>query len=232
MKKTKLIISALITILTMVLVACGPSDEKLSEAETARNLLIQAKASAEEVYLNITDSSMKDQLDALAEEEAKIEAMDFSKLSDKKIDEILPTINELTEKYQNVKTTLDGTYQAETSQKEEAAKNVGVGSYIINSTGMNITEIVLHDITRDTYSENLLGDGVTLEAGYTLMGISLEVYADSTEWEFQIKDENNTSYTIPCEGLAGLSENGASLEFKYDKTAGSGSVEVGGYTTN
>ncbi|WP_026651383.1 hypothetical protein [Butyrivibrio proteoclasticus] len=232
MKKTKTIIASLIMFLTVVLVACGPSDEKLSEAETARNLLIQAKASAEEVYLDITDSSMKDQLDALAEEEAKIEAMDFTKLSDKKIDEILPTITELTEKYQSMKTTLDGTYQAETSQKEEAAKNVGLGSYIINSTGMNITEIILHDITRDTYSENILGDGVTLEAGYTLMGISLDVYSDSTEWEFQIKDENNTTYTLPCESLSGLADSGASLEFKYDKAEGTGSVVVGGYTTN
>ena len=198
MNKKGLLCILLTIFMALALVACGPSDEKLSQAE----------------------------------KEAQIEAIDFSKKSDKKLDEIIAEITTLTESYQNIQKSLDGTLSSETQTKEEAAKNVGIGSYIINSTDMNITEVVLHDITADTYSDNLLGDGVTLNAGYTLMGISLDIHTDSSEWEFIIKDENNTSYTIACDSLLGLDENGASFEFTYDKTTGTGNVIIGGYTTN
>ena len=102
MKNTRKTILIMITAMILLLVGCRPSDEKLAEAEEARNLLLQVKQTAEDTYLDISDTSLRSSLDELAGKEAEIEQIDFTTLSDKKIDEILPTITELTNSYQNL----------------------------------------------------------------------------------------------------------------------------------
>ncbi len=216
----------------LLLTGCRPSDEKLSEVETAMGLLLEAQGSAKEVYLDITDDSMQQTLDELDKKVAELEQIDFTKYSDKKIDEILPTITELTSQYQSLQSGFETVLDTETKEKEEAARITGLGAYLINNTGMNLIEVVLHDITQDTYSENLLGDGVTLESGYILMGVVLDVDNNSSEWEFVIKNDNNTSYTLSCDSLEGADKDGISITLKYDSNAQTGSVVIGGYSVD
>ena len=228
--KKRIIVGALTVLLTgTMLVACKPSEEKLNEAETTRQVHIGAKRSAEETYLDITDSSKKSDLDELAKREAEIESLDFTKMSDKKIDAVLPDITGLTEEYQSLKNTLDSTLSSEKNAKDEAAKHMDLGSYIINKTGLNIIEVKIHDVTADTYSDNLLGEGVVLEQGYTLMGAVLDVNVTSSEWEVIIKDENNTSHTLQCGDLKSANKEGIALVISLDSATGAGKAEIGDY---
>ena len=214
----------------IMLVACKPSEEKLNEAETARSLLVEAKNSAEETYLDITDSSYKDKLDELGQKEAEYEKVDFSRMSNKKIDAMLPEIAALTDEYQNLGRSLDEIYTSEKKESDEASKHMGVGSYIINKTDFGIIEVKLHDITQDTYSDNLIGDGVVLEPGFTLMGIVFDINKDSSEWEIIVKDHNNTTHNFECGDMKTAGEEGLALVLRYDSAAGKGSAEVGNYT--
>ena len=228
--KKRIIVGALTVLLTgTMLVACKPSEEKLNEAETTRQVLIEAKRSAEETYLDITDSSKKSELDELAKREAEIESLDFTKMSDKKIDAVLPDITGLTEEYQSLKNTLDSTLSSEKNAKDEAAKHMDLGSYIINKTGLNIIEVKIHDVTADTYSDNLLGEGVVLEQGYTLMGAVLDVNVTSSETLFRSKDENNTSHTLQCGDLKSANKEGIALVISLDSATGAGKAEIGDY---
>ena len=216
-------------LMAVLLVACGPSDEKLAEAEGARSLLAQAKQTAEDTYLDVSDTSQRSVLDSLSEKEAEIAQLDFTKMNDKKIDEILPTITELTESYQNIGKELSGVLTDETKIKEEKAKHSGLEVYFINKTEMNLSKIVLHDISANTYSDNFIGDGVTLQSGYTLMGASLDIYSDSSEWEFVITDDAGTEYTLSCESLKGEALSGASIVLIYDSKEAVGEATLGGY---
>ncbi len=229
MKKNKTITTILITAMAALLVACGPSDEKLAQANEARSLLVSAKEAAEQTYLDITDDSQRKTLDELAAKEAEIEALDFTKMNDKNIDEALPGIKELTDSYQNLGKELSDTLDADTKVRNEKAKHIGLDTYFINKTGMNLSSIVLHDITADTYSDNLVGDDVVLQAGYTLMGTSLDIYADSREWEFVITDDAGTEYNISCEDLKGKELTGVSIVLSYDSKEGTGEAITGGY---
>ena len=216
-------------LMAVLLVACGPSDEKLAEAEEARSLLAQAKQTAEDTYLDVSDTTQRSILDSLSDKEAEIEQLDFTKMNDKKIDEVLPTITELTESYQNIGKELSGVLTSETQIKEEKAKHKGLEVYFINKTGMNLSKIVLHDISANTYSDNFIGDGVTLQSGYTLMGVTLDIYSDSSEWEFVITDDAGTEYNLSCESLKGEDLKGASIVLTYDSTAATGEATLGGY---
>lgn len=231
MKKNKSVLLGVLAMM-LLLVGCKPSEEKLSEAENARNQLVQARAAAEETYLDIADTSLRPELDTLGVKVTEIEALDFTKMSDKKIDAVLPTIAELTDSYSTVQGKLDGTYQEEATANAEQAKKIQINSYIINQMGFDINSIVLHDITTDTYSGNLIGDGNILESGYTLMGIKLEVHTDSNAWEFIVKNTTDTSFTLPCESLKDVDPSGVSLSFEYDNDTQNGSVTFGGYFSN
>lgn len=231
MKKKRVVLLSLLTMMVM-LVGCKPSEEKLSEAESARTALVQARASAEETYLDIADTSLRSELDELGVKTSEIEAIDFTKMSDKKIDEVLPSISELTSSYETVQSKLNGTYQEETAAKEEKAKNIQISSYIMNKMGFDLKSVVLHDITKDTYSENLLGDGNELASGYTIMGVGLEVNTDSEAWEFIVKNTNDTSFTLPCDSLKEADPEGISLTFEYDNETQTGSATLGKYFSN
>lgn len=219
------------TILMMAaLVACGPSDEKMAEVTQALNLMTGAGEAARETYLDITDTSMKARLDELSEKEEAIKATEWEKLNDKKIDEILPQIAEITEAYQSLGGELNEVLEAETATRTEKEKHRYQQVFFTNKTGMNLTEIRLHDITQDTYSDNFLGDGAILEAGYTLMGPALDVYSDSSRWEFVVKSDADTEYALPCESLLPVDPSGMSVTLTYDSKTGEGSASFGGYT--
>ena len=229
MKKRVIIAAAL---MMLALSGCKPSAEKLSEAEGYVNQLKEYQNAAEEKYLDIADTSLRPELDALGVKAAAVYEEDFSKLSNKKIDEKIPEVLLLLGQYEDIQKRLDGTYQEETSANEELAKNQQIDAYIINKCGFDISSIILRDVTTDTYSDNLIGEGEILADGYTLMGVKLEIHADSSQWEFIVKDSNETQRVFTCESLKDASSEGVSLVFNYDAASDSGTVSIGGYFSN
>ena len=229
MKRRKCIGIAGMIMMTTLLVACKPSEEKLNEVESARQILIEAKENAENTYLDITDTELRGSLDKLAEKEKEIEEKDFSNMSDRKIDDFLPKISGLTGEYISIQETLDGKLVEENAIREEAARNRKLRSYITNKTAFTLTEVVLHDVTSDVYSENLLGNGVSIEPGYTLMGVDLDINAESSAWEMIIKDSNGATYNLACGDFSQVTGEGVSLILKYDSASKNGSVDLGEY---
>ncbi len=226
MKKRRFFLIILTALLAAALTACGPSDEKLMEAETAKGLLLEAKESAENTYLDISDTSQRAALDELALKVSEIEALDFSKMNDKKIDEVLPAISEITAGYQDIQGGLSDTLKAETQIRQEAEKHAEIEVYFVNKTGMNISGIVLHDIAKDITSDSFLGDGVILGNGYTLMGAVFDIYKDSSSWELIVTDDAGTEYSFACDDLKGKELKGAAVVLTYDKETGTGSAEI------
>jgi hypothetical protein len=229
MRSLKLRYVAPAVLLALILGGCGASEEKLAEADLAISLMNEAKTAAEDIYLDVSDTSKRGELDSLAKKAEEAELIEFNKLNDQQIDDTLPSINEITESYQKVEKELSQVLTNESKIKEEKAKHTGLDIYFINKTGMNLSKIVLHDISADTYSDSFIGDEVALQAGYTLMGAALDIYSDSSEWEFVITDDAGTEYTLSCESLKGYELEGASIVLNYDSKAGTGEAVLGSY---
>lgn len=210
--------------IVLTLAGCRPSEEKLSEAQATVAEIVAAREAAEEKYLDIADTSLRPELDQLGVKASETEAIDFTKMSNKKIDEKLPELHAIIDQYAIVQAKLDGTYKEEQDQNAENAKNEQIDAYIINKTGFNLTEIKLHDKTTDKYSENLLGEDTTIADGYTLMGVVLEIHSDSSEWEFVVKDDTGSEMILECESLLGKAEDGVSFTFTFDKETGIGTA--------
>lgn len=228
-KKLALVLSVL---MMMALVGCKPSEEKLSEANGYVDQLREYQAAAEEKYLDIADTSLRPELDALGVRAAAVYEIDFEGLSNKKIDEKIPEIQLLLGAYEDIQKKLDGTYQEESTANAELAKNRQIDAYIINKTGFDISSIILRDVTTDNLSDNLIGEGENLADGYTLMGVKLEIHTDSFQWEFIVKDVNGTQRVFTCDSLKDVSDEGVSLVLDYDLETDSGTVSFGGYFSN
>ena len=213
----------------VMLCGCKPSDEKLAEAESARNTLVEHMNMTEEKYLDITEDTKRAELDELAAQVQEVQAVNFNKMSNKKIDEYLPTVTELTGKYDQLLNELGVVFEDEEAARIEASKHLEVEAYVVNKTGVNLTAVKLHDVSRDVYSENIIGDGVTLTDGYTLMGVILELYTDSKEWEFVATDENGKELILSCPGLSENNSDGMSITLKYDTESGEGTADIGSY---
>ena len=224
-KKIVLITSMLMAVLLM---GCKPSAEKISQAQGVRDQLVEVRSKAEETYLDIADTSLRPELDSLGVQVAEFADTDFSEVSSKKIDEEITKMTELVGQYEEVQSKLDGTYSEETSVKQEEARHLKINTYIINKMGFDLSSIKLYDMNTDTYSENYLVNGEILSNGYTLMGIVMEVNADSTDWVFVVKSTTDTEYTIPLGDLRELTD-GAALTFEYDNESSIASVSTGGY---
>lgn len=228
MKKKFGIIATILIMSSALLSACGPTDEKIMELETAVGLMMEAKESAEETYLDITDSSMEEKLQELDEKTKEYENIDHKKYNDAKIDEAIAEINEITAEYQSLQSGFEDALAKETEEKKEAEKHRDVQCYLVNKTGMDLVSVVLHDKTTDTYSDNLLGDNVTLNSGYTLMGVVLDLTKASTEYEFVVTNDNNTDFSLPCDDLGSLKINETSITLRYDSETKTGSVSLFG----
>ena len=231
MNRTRIRIRTLFIVLLAgaMLVACKPSDEKLSEAETARNTLIEYRGRAEQKYLDLTEESNRAKLDELSARVDETLTVDFTKMSDKKIDEYLPTVRAIISEYEDIVGVMDKTYDSEEADRVEAAKHQEIECYLVNKMGVNLTSLKLHDVSADSYSDNLLGDDVVLTDGYTLMGIMLQVYADSKDYELVATDENGKEYVYACGDLASLGDDGMSITLKMDTESGESVAEFGSY---
>ncbi len=217
MRKNRFCVGIVALLSAALLVGCGPSEEKLAQAEEARSLLVQARDFAEETYLDISKTGNREKLDELSVKVAEIEEIDFNKMNDKKIDELLPSITELTESYQSIGGEMSQILKEETENRTEREKHKDITVYLINKTGATLTKILLHDITRNTFSENYLADGAVLADGYTLMGVTLDVNTDSSEWELVLTDDVANEYIIPCESLKDYSKESITLSFSEEE---------------
>ena len=227
MKSNRLIIGAGTLMMAVLLVACKPSPEKLNEAEVARAALVEAKNNAENTYLDITDSSLRGALDELAAKEKEAEKKDFTKMSDSMLELYIPKVKELTGEYVKIQELLNMKLAEDNVRREAAAKEALINAYIVNNTEFMITEMALHDITSDTISGNLLGEGVSLASGYTLAGVDLDIKIDSSQWEIVIKDDGGKVNSFTCGDFNQASRDGVYVILNYDSSSGTGSAEIG-----
>ena len=231
----KICMLLLTSMMTISLTACGPSEEKLSEAQVALQAMDNARSIAQDTYGDLIDSSYGEQLESLVSASESFDELEYEKMNDKKIDEVLPSINELTSNFEALESSLLEIAEKEKEEAELEGRYIEVQGFIVNKTGQTITSIILRDEAEGTESSNLIIDGVELGSGETLMGIVFEVYVPTDKWNIIITTAEGNSYTAELEGLdeeslfgmtfEGLSEDGSFTATLTEYTKEESSVE-------
>ncbi|MCR5100957.1 MAG: hypothetical protein K6B41_06330 [Butyrivibrio sp.] len=225
--KKKISVYIMVMLSVMLITACGASEEKLEELSAKQEEAANLKTQAEELYGSITDSSYREGLDDINAREEEFNAQDYTKKSDKKIDEeVLPVIDEIIEEYTSVNSEMAEVKAKEDQERAEADNYVYVSCIITNNVGSDISSIVLKDEDKVYESSNYIKEEQVLATGQMMTGIVLEIYkpstnrslvvtlSDGTVVEYSLSDFDADNYSEKCAviTLGDMSEQSITIE--------------------
>ncbi|WP_022761765.1 MULTISPECIES: hypothetical protein [unclassified Butyrivibrio] len=200
-KKSLLVFTSLLT--AFILSACGLSEENLAKMTETRDALTAQKNDTQTLYEKLTTEDYSDELSDFSAKYEEFNSLDFEKLKDKDAEELIPQMEALTQSYKDLYSKMDKSLEESIAAADEAAKHTEVLKHIENHTGYNLTSIIFKDVTTGAETENYLKEGSVLEPWQILSGVTLPLYADSTEWSFVTTDTegNIVEYPVSSEEL-------------------------------
>lgn len=201
----------LICSLCFIFTACGPSDEKMAEAQQKYAELVEAHNQAVEMHKNIDDNSMDNDLVRLREKISEVEAYDLTKMKDEEIDILIQIMDTLITSYEDLSSELTNI-----KREKDAAILVAIPLSITNQTDYFFTELRLYESGDVDIHENVLGGMGNFEVGETLTGLVVQRDVNNTPWIIELQDENGSSYTLEL-AVEEYDEEGAKLILYYDE---------------
>lgn len=184
MKKRYL--SGILTIIAaLTLCACGPSDEKIIEAQGKYRELITIHNEVVNAHSAIKDASLDDELLALEESIPLMEEYNLNDMTDDEINILIDSMNNVISSYTTYLTTI-----GEIKQKEDASMLTPVYLTIVNMTDITFTKLSLEEKgeinTVTDALETLSGFGPNQE----IIGLTIYKDVDNTPWILHLDDKD------------------------------------------
>ena len=179
---------------SLMLTACGISEENLNKVTLARDALMEQKEQTEELNGALTSDSFSDELTDLSAQYEEFSALNLERLKNKDVDELIPRMEELTGSYKDLYDKIEAERVSEEQAAAESAKNIEILCHIENLSGSELSSICFKDVTSGTTTANYLADEATLKNGRTLAGVTLPVNTDSTQWCLVATDTLGNEY--------------------------------------
>lgn len=197
--------------LCMMLAACGPSDEKVQEAQQKYAELTEIHNQVVEAHKNVTDDSLDESLAELRKQITAVENYNLTEMKDEEIDILIQIMDTLIGSYEDFLTTLN-----DIKGEEDAAVLIPISVTIANQTGFSFTELKLYEDGDVGMHEDVLAGLGDFAAGETLTGLVVQRDADNTPWVLELKDANSVAYELylPVEEY---DEEGVKLSLCYDE---------------
>lgn len=207
---SKKIISLLIVCcISISLIACGPSDEKIQEAQSKYTQLVEIHNQAVEVHKEISDSSLDESLVKLREQIDEVEDYNLQKMSDEEIDTLIQIMDVLITSYNEQLATIN-----DIKDKEDAAVLIPISMTIANDTGLSFHMLKLYEKDDIGMHKNILEEMESLAPGQTVIGLVIQRDVDNTPWILELTDSDGTTYEIELP-VAEYGEEGVKASLKY-----------------
>lgn len=197
--------------------ACGPSEEKVMQAQQKYTELKEKHNQVVEIHGNISDSTYDEQLLALRGKIDEVEAYNLNDMKDEEIDLLIQIMDSLIDSYDEFHTVL-----TDIKAKEEAAVIVTIPVTVVNNTGIAISSVKLHEQGDYHTQVNVLENMTSLESGQTLTGLMIQRDVDNTPWILTIECVQNAEETAGLKAELQLSveeyeESGETFILIYDE---------------
>ena len=192
------------------LTGCGPSEEKILEAQQKYAELTSIHNAVVEAHQNVSDASLDAELTAMQDKTTAITEYNLQEMKDEEIDTLIKTMDSLIASYQEYQTSL-----TEIKAQEEAAVLIPIPVTLTNNTGFSFTSISLcEEGNHDTHT-NVLENLSALNPTQTLTGLLIQRDVDNTPWQLILTDTEGTTreLSIPAENYT---EEGVTLYLTYD----------------
>ena len=161
----------------LFMVACGPSEEKVAQAQQKYTDLIKKHNQVVEAHENVSDGSYDEQLLSLREKITEVEAYNLNDMEDEEIDLLIQIMDTLIKSYDEYEAAL-----IQLKEQEEAAVIVTIPVTIVNDTGKAISVLKLYEQGSEDLQVNVLENLTPLEAGQNLLGMMIQRDVENTPW--------------------------------------------------
>ncbi len=200
----------LMAVLCFSLTACGPSEEKIVQAQQKFAELTQANDAVVEAHKLINDASYDNDLVTLQKEAADLTVYNLEEMEDEEIDTLIHTMDSLIKTYDNFLVTLTDVKAA-----EDAAVLVTIPVTLINNTSLNFSELSLQEQGDATVPANVLNEENTFGPTQVIAGLIIRRDVENTPWELILTDSEGTKWKLPLDA-GEFTEEGISLALAYD----------------
>lgn len=196
--------------LTLTFTGCGPSEEKIAQAQEAYTALTQLHNQVVEAHELIDDNSLDKELVALARQVKQIETYHLNDLKDEEIDELLQTMRDLTGSYEEYLDAINTIKEEET-----AAVLTEIPLTLLNNTEMTFQSLTLYSENSVSHEADVLEDTPGFVPGQYLAGLIIYRDASDTPWILELESAEGTIYEIQLP-VSAYGEDGVSLTLTYD----------------
>lgn len=214
-----------VSVFCLLMTACGPSEEKVAEAQQKYTDLIKKHNQVVEAHGNVSDGSYDEQLLSLREKITEVEAYNLNDMEDEEIDLLIQIMDTLITSYDEYEAAL-----VQVKEQEEAAVIVTIPVTIVNNTGKAISVLKLYEQGSEDSQVNVLENLTPLEAGQTLLGMMVRRDVENTPWILyvdcgQVSEETDDAGSTDTESVKKeiilpveeYEESGIELVLVYDE---------------
>lgn len=204
------ILFIIICFLCLMFTACGPSKEKVEQAQEKYVQLIGKHNQVVEMHKNVDDASLDEALVELEEKVGEVEAYNLADMQDEEIDLLIQIMDALIESYNGYLDTLSGI-----RGEEEAALLIPTTITLTNRTEFSFSVLKLYEQGEGGVHINVLENLEPLGPGQSLAGLVVQRDVDNTPWILSLADLEGREYEVTVRG----EEYGesVSLDMIYDE---------------
>lgn len=185
----------IVCVFCFLLSACGPSEEKIAQAQQKYAQLVKIHNQVVEAHKNISDDSLDETLTGISGQLSGFEEYNLAEMKDEEIDALMQSMDSLIASYEEVRTKI-----SDIKKEEDAAVLIDVPVSVQNTTSFTFTNLKLYEKDdHETHSDVLEGmEGLT--PGQTLTGLIIRKDMDNTPWILELSDtEGEYKFEIPVE---------------------------------
>ena len=205
--------------LCLLMASCGPSDEKVTQAQQKYTELIEMHNQVVDAHDKVSDGSLDQSLTKLREQITVIEGYDLTEMKDEEIDGLIDTMDSLIDSYNESLVKL-----TKMLEKENAELIITIPVTVINNTSFTFSSLTLYQKGDTSHRVNILDELSDLVPDQSLTGLMIYRNAQNTPWILTITNTEDTAFelTLPVEDY---SEEGVHLSLVYDNETGELLVE-------
>ena len=183
----KTVVCCLIVLLVSMLVSCGPSEDKIMQAQSTYRNLINTHNAVVAAHSEIKDNSLDAELTALSSSIPEIESYNLYDMTDTEIDSLINTMNTLMDSYSGYLKTI-----GEIKSAEDAAVLTPVYITLINDTDITFTGLSLYEKDAPEENINALESLSGLSPKQELIGLTIFKNSGNTPWILTLNDRTTT----------------------------------------
>lgn len=206
----KFVLLILCALLSFLFTSCGPSEEKIAQAQELYAQLADLHNQVVEAHKGISDDSLDQNLIALAEKLEQIEQYDLNEFKDEQIDQLMESMHSIMNSYSEYLETIN-----QIKAQEDAAVLTSIPVTLSNDTEFTFQILQLYSLNDPSQNSNVLEDTSGFAPGQTITGLVIYRDISSTPWNLVLESADGTSYEFELT-VKGYKESGVTLTLTYD----------------